>query len=106
MTLETTLETRGCERLLREGANPEKEGQDGKPDRLVLWGRGLHFWIEFKKEKTGRKRAAQKIYAKYLTAIGDDVYFVDTYEQLLDIIETHLMLWGRPTAKRDKAFNL
>jgi hypothetical protein len=105
MTLETSLETRGCERLLREGAMPLKRGQDGEPDREVLWGRNLHLWIEFKKAKTGRVRVMQKIYAKYLRAIGDDVYFVDTYEQLVDIIETHIMCWGRPTARRDKAFN-
>jgi hypothetical protein len=56
MTLETSLETRGCERLLREGAMPIKRGQDGEPDREVLWGRNLHLWIEFKKAKTGRVR--------------------------------------------------
>jgi hypothetical protein len=105
MTLETNLETRSCEALIRAGAMPVKRGQDGEPDRQVLWGRSLHFWIEFKKEKTGRIRRAQAIYAKYLRAIEDDVYFVDTFEQLMDIIETHISCWGRPTASRDKAFN-
>lgn len=105
MTLETSLETRGQKYLLREGALPEKLGQDGRPDRLVLWGKGRHFWIEWKKEKTGRVRPGQKAFAKYLWAIGDEVHFVDTFQQLVELVETWKLLYGPPTAGRDKAFN-
>jgi hypothetical protein len=105
MTLETTLETRGQAYLLREGAMPEKMGQDGRMDRLVLWGRNLHFWIEWKKAKTGRVRKAQAIYAKYLRAIGDEVHFIDTFEHLIEVVETFKLIHGPATAQRDKAFN-
>lgn len=105
MTLETTLETRACAHLVHIGALPVKRGQYGEPDREVLWGGGRHFWIEFKKEKTGRRRTTQKIVAKYLTAIGDEVRFVDTFEQFYEIVWTWVLIHGTPTANRDKVFN-
>jgi hypothetical protein len=77
MTLEISLETRAVKLLLSRGANPIKYGQDGLPDRMVLWGKGRHFWIEFKKFRTGRLRAMQ-VWKKYLNRIGDDVYVIDT----------------------------
>lgn len=100
MTLETSLETRAVRLLLSRGANPIKYGQDGLPDRMVLWGKGLHFWIEFKKFKTGRLRAAQKIWRKYLTRIGDDIYVIDTFEQLEQVINDWEFTHGPATAKR------
>jgi hypothetical protein len=105
MTLETTLESRGVLYLLGEGANPVKRGQDGEPDRQVLWGRGLHFWIEWKKAKTGRVRKEQKIYAKYLRAIGDEVHFIDDFGYLVEITQTFKLIHGPATAKRDNVFN-
>jgi hypothetical protein len=105
MTLEISLETRGCSYLRAQEADPVKRGQDSEPDREVLWGRGRHFWIEFKKEKTGRVRPGQKTYAKYLRAIGDEVYFIDTFEQLVEVVETFRLIHGPATANRDKAFN-
>jgi hypothetical protein len=105
MTLEISLENRGQAYLLREGAMPEKMGQDGKPDRLVLWGRGCHFWIEWKKPATGRIRPGQKTYAKYLRGIGDEVHFIDNFEQLVEVVQTFKLIHGPATAKRDKAFN-
>jgi hypothetical protein len=105
MTLEISLETRGCGYLRQKNADPVKRGQDGEPDREVLWGRGLHFWIEFKKEKTGRIRPGQKTYAKYLRAIGDEVYFIDNFQHLVDIVDLFEFIHGPATANRDKAFN-
>lgn len=104
MTLETTLETRGCAYLILMGAFPVKRGQDGEPDREVLWGGGRHFWIEFKKEDTGRVRPMQAVVTKYLLAIGDEVVFVDTFEQFLKIVDTWVLIYGVPTANRDAAF--
>jgi hypothetical protein len=105
MTLEISLETRGCSYLRQKNADPVKRGQDGEPDREVLWGRGLHFWIEFKKEKTGRIRPGQKTYAKYLRAIGDEVYFIDNFQHLIDVVELFEFIHGPATANRYKAFN-
>jgi hypothetical protein len=110
MTLEISLETRGCEFLIREGALPEKMGQDGKPDRLVLWGNGHHFWIEWKKppspgHPSGRIRPGQKTYAKYLRAIGDEVHFIDNFVQLVEVVKTFRLIHGPATASRDKVFN-
>lgn len=105
MTLETTLETRGCGYIFRAGGNPVKRGQDGEPDRQVFWGNGLHFWIEFKKKGTGRVRPGQKVFAKYLKAIGDAHYFIDTFEQLVEVVETWRLIHGPGTAHRDRAFN-
>ena len=104
MTLEISLETRGLEYLRANGCEPIKRGQNGEPDRQVLWGKNLHFWIEFKKEGTGRIRPGQKVWAKYLRGIGDKVYFVDAFEQMEEIVCRHRMVWGPATASRDKVF--
>lgn len=100
MTLEITLELWAYKRLLSVGANPIKYGQDGLPDRMVLWGGGAHFWIEFKKAKTGKLRPAQKVWKKYLTAIGDSVYVIDSREQLEEVIAAWGWCYGPATAKR------
>jgi hypothetical protein len=100
MTLEISLETRAVMLLLSRGANPIKYGQDGLPDRMVLWGKGRHFWIEFKKFRTGRLRAMQVIWKKYLNRIGDDVYVIDSYEQVEQVIEMWEKTYGPATAKR------
>ena len=100
MALEKTLEDWGYGRLLEVGANPIKYGQEGLPDRMVLWGRGLHFWVEWKKFKTGRLRASQKVWKKYLTSIGDIVYVIDTREQLEEVICTWRFIYGPASAHR------
>lgn len=105
MTLETTLEDRCAEYLIHQGAHSEKQGQDSHPDRLVFWGKSRHFWVEFKKKGTGRIRPGQKVYAKYLRAICDEVHFVDTFEQFVALVEVWKMKYGGPTSRRDKAFN-
>lgn len=86
--------------MLRRHFNPLKEGQEGKPDRLILGGNGRHFWIEFKKEDTGRMRAMQKVWRKYLSSIGDKILIIDTYQQLLDYLDEWEMIYGPATAKR------
>lgn len=98
MTLETTTERRSVERLRHAGAEPIKFGFDGLPDQLVRWGRGLHFWIEFKKERTGRYRVMQKVWRKHLLATGDHHYTVETFEQTLDIIAAWEMAHGPASA--------
>lgn len=100
MTLEKTLEDWGTQRLREVGANAIKYGQEGLPDRMVLWGQGLHFWIEWKKAKTGRLRASQKVWKKYLTRIGDSVYVIDTRDQLEEVIAIWEMIYGPATARR------
>lgn len=105
MTLEISLETRGVAYLIREGAMPVKRGQDGEPDREVLWGGGHHFWIEWKKEDTGRVRPGQKTYIKYLRAIGDEVHIIDNFVQLIEVVQTFRLIHGPATANRDKVFN-
>lgn len=97
---ELVLELWGHERLLSVGANDIKYGQEGLPDRMVLWGRGLHFWIEWKQPKTGRLRASQKVWRKYLTRIGDMVYVIDSRQQLEEVIATWEMVYGPATARR------
>lgn len=104
MTLETSLELRACIYLRRIGANPVKRGQDGEPDRQVLWGNGLHFWIEFKKAETGKLRPGQKVMAKYLRGIGDEVHVVDSFEQVKDIVDDFTIFHGGATAFRDAVF--
>lgn len=99
MTLEITTELWAFKRLRHAGARAIKYGQDGLPDRMILWGRGLHFWIEFKKEKTGKLRAAQKVWKKYLTQIGDQVYVIDRKEQVEEVIATWEMIYGPATAQ-------
>lgn len=111
MTLEISLETRCCNLLKLKGAFPIKRGQNGEPDDQVLWGNGVHFWLEFKKPpKKGSKakadvRPGQKVWAKYLKAIGDLHWFVDSFEQMEEIIDTMTTIHGRAAARRDAAFN-
>jgi hypothetical protein len=98
--LETTVETRSRKEIIKRGAMPIKYGQEGLPDQMILWGRGVHFWVEFKKAKTGRLRAAQKVWRKYLTQIGDSIYVVDSFEQMTEILDTWEMAYGPATARR------
>jgi hypothetical protein len=100
VTLEISLELRSVKLLLSRGANPIKYGQDGLPDRMVLWGNGRHFWIEFKKFRTGRLRALQKVWRKYLERIGDRVYVIDTFEEMEEVIRYWEVWCGPATAKR------
>lgn len=100
MTLEISLEQRCCDLAKRRGGDPVKMGQDGMPDRLIFWGHGLHFWVEFKKEKTGKLRPGQVVWKKYLERIGDKVFVVDTYEQFVGIIAGIEHEWGLGSAYR------
>lgn len=110
MTLEINLESRSCALLTAHGAHPIKRGFDGEPDREILWGKSLHFWIEFKKEAKpgkagGKLRPRQELWKKYLIAIGDDYYLIDTFKQVADLIAIWELIYGRATADRDAAFN-
>lgn len=98
MTLETNLESRSCDLLRAHGADPVKRGQDGELDREVFWGRGLHFWVEFKKEETGRLRPSQRVWIKYKKPVGDLHYVVDTYAQMVEIVATWELIAGPATA--------
>lgn len=100
MTLEISLETRSCELLLRRGANAIKMGQDGWPDRLVLWGHGLHFWIEFKKPGGGKLRPGQVVIKKYLERINDPVFVVDSWEYMVVLVADFERKHGLATAHR------
>lgn len=108
MTLEVSLENRACAYLIARGAMPIKRGQDGEPDREVLWGRSLHFWLEFKKppeqdKKMANVRPRQILWAKYLRAIGDTHLFVDSFSQVVQLVETWEIIYGSATASRDAA---
>lgn len=98
--LERTLEERGCEMLAERGAYPVKMGQDGVPDRIVLWGRCLHFWVEFKKDKKAKLQPGQPVWRKLLLAAGDAHYYVDTYRELVLIVDLWEMLHGPATARQ------
>lgn len=47
-------------------------GYDGWPDRLVLTGRGRHYWIEFKRPG-GKLRKVQERRIAKLVAMGERV---------------------------------
>lgn len=98
--LERTLEERGCEMLSQAGAYVLKMGQDGAPDRIVLWGGRLHFWIEFKKDKKAKLQPGQPVWRKMLLAARDDYYLVDNIEQVVQIIAFWEMLHGSATARQ------
>lgn len=97
--LETSLETRCCDLLVEHGADPVKRGQGGELDREVFWGGGRHFWVEFKKEDTGRLRPSQAVWIKHKKPRGDAHYIVDTFEDMVSIIENWERVFGRATAK-------
>lgn len=60
-----------------------KVGLRGWPDRLVLLGRGRHFWLEFKRRKFGHLTPAQKRLIPRLQARGEHVYVVKTQDEVL-----------------------
>lgn len=73
MALEVNIERRSCEliqQLLRDPDATPKHGRDGWPDRQVLLGNGLHYWLEFK-QLTGKLRAAQVERIRRLRARGE-----------------------------------
>jgi hypothetical protein len=61
-----------------------KHGRDGWPDRQILRGTGLHFWLELKSEE-GDLRPAQYVIAKLLTKLGDRVYIPRNREHVRTI---------------------
>lgn len=101
--LEISLETRSVAYLLERGAFPIKRGQGGEPDREVLWGNRLHFWVEFKKPG-GDVRPGQKVWEKYLKGIGDTHYFIDNFEALVEVVGRWELIHGPATARRDDVF--
>lgn len=103
--LEQSLEDRGSEYIEAHGGHCVKVGQGGKFDDIIFWGGSRHFWVEYKKEKTGHKRAAQKLWYKYLRAIGDEAYFVDTFEEVVNLVAHWTLLYGPARARPDDAFN-
>lgn len=59
-----------CEAL---GWVAKKDGQEGWPDRQILWAAGRHFWVETKTEK-GRLTPAQKVRIEWLRKRGETVF--------------------------------
>jgi hypothetical protein len=88
---ESTFERATCARLEKLGAVCIKVGFDGWPDRLVLVGEGVHYWIEFKQER-GRLRANQILRIEHLRSIGDTVYVCKSQRDANDIIATTVSL--------------
>lgn len=103
--LERSTEDRVLTYLFALGAWAKKRGQEGEPDQQVFWGHGICMWLEFKKRDTGHKRPGQTVWIKYLTKSKYEAYFIDSFEQAVEMIETWRLIYGEPTAHRDAAFN-
>lgn len=64
----------------------KKEGQDGWPDRLVIWAPGHHFWIELK-QPDGSLTPAQLRRIPWLRRLGEVVFIPDTRQELTELME-------------------
>jgi hypothetical protein len=76
MTLERHIEDRGNKLLKAAGCVVLKLGQDGWPDRLVIWAPGRHFWIEWK-SPTGALTKAQEKRVPRMRKMGESVYILE-----------------------------
>ena len=72
----------GCKAL---GWATVKVGQEGWPDRLVLWTSGRHFWVETKNEE-GRLTPAQKVRIKWLRDRGETVFIPKTRAEVVGLL--------------------
>jgi hypothetical protein len=82
VALEVNIERRGSELLVGAGCICLKMGNEGYPDRLVIWGPGRHFWIEWK-APGGRLTAAQRARIPRLRHAGEPVYICTAPEQAI-----------------------
>ncbi len=83
MELERKLEERCCEKIeIRDGMALKVKvlGLRGFPDRLILLPKGIVFFVEFKRRKTGRLSAQQKKFRIWLAKLGFSVYVIDNDE--------------------------
>lgn len=62
-----------------------KRGKDGEPDREVLCGQGLHFWVEWKTE-SGELTPAQRVRIPRLLKRGDTVLVLTDASELIPTI--------------------
>jgi hypothetical protein len=76
VTIELHIENRGTRLLKAAGCLVLKVGDDGWPDRLVIWMARRHFWIEWK-SPNGELTKAQKIRIPRLRAMGESVYILE-----------------------------
>jgi hypothetical protein len=82
VTLERHIEDRGTTLLVNAGCVVLKLGQEGWPDRLVLWAPGRHFWIEWKAPGKPMTKA-QKVRIPRMRAMGESVYVLDKAQDAL-----------------------
>lgn len=78
--LENKLEDKCCKEIEFLGGVAIKlknPGYRGLPDRLVLLPGRRVFFIEFKRERTGRLSAQQIKIAKQLKTLGFSIYIID-----------------------------
>lgn len=71
----------------------------GWPDRLVLLGYGISFFIECKR-KNLKLRKLQKYIAEMLRAKGYDVYEIDTKEEAIKIYNQYKEIAAKKEKKR------
>jgi hypothetical protein len=82
---EKAVESSVCSWLMFQGYVPLKVGLEGWPDRLVLVGRGMHIWFEFK-APGGKLRAQQSNRIFKLREMGESVHVIESLEQAQDLI--------------------
>lgn len=76
----------------------------GWPDRLILMGYGIHFFIECKR-KNHKLRKLQKHIAEMLRLMGHDVYEIDTKEEAIKIYKDYKKLAEEKQKKRHPKFS-
>jgi hypothetical protein len=85
--LEANIERPSCEWLRAQGCDVFKLGQDGVPDRLVIYAPGRHYWLEFKRPG-GTLTAAQKKRIPMMRRRGHKVFVIDTQAEVRSILKT------------------
>lgn len=62
-----------------------KDGQEGWPDRQVIWAPGRHFWVETK-GASGRLTPAQKVRIPWLRARGEVVFIPSSRAEVVALL--------------------
>jgi hypothetical protein len=80
--LELALERKAVKWLADHGCVALKMGSNGWPDRLVLLGHDLHFWVEFKRP-CGRLTRAQRLVIPRLEKMGETVVLAVSLDEVI-----------------------
>jgi hypothetical protein len=86
MPRESGIEQHGNDLVRALGWWQVKVGYAGWPDRLIIWARGRHFWVEWKKPG-GTLTPAQRQRIPRMQTAGEPVFILDSRSDFTALLE-------------------